>query len=327
MRQIIIRENDAGQRLDKFLAKALPALPKGLMCKFIRTKHIKRNGKRCAVSDRLEPGDVLSFFISDDFFNQNVPRQTPVFLHAPARLDVMYEDAQVLIVNKPAGLVVHTDDRGTGDTLVNRVLHYLYKTGAYDPAAEQSFTPALCNRLDRNTGGLVIGARTAAALREVNELIRSRRLVKQYLCITAAPPPKKQDRVQAYHRKPQAGNLVEIRDTPGGGFANIDTEYRVLAQQKELSLVLVTLHTGRTHQIRAHLAHLGAPLLGDNKYGNVQANRRYGVFTQQLWAWRLIFPALEVVLAPLSGRTISAPDVPFLSTYFPGVELPARSET
>ena len=188
MRQIIIRENDAGQRLDKFLAKALPALPKGLMCKFIRTKHIKRNGKRCAVSDRLEPGDVLSFFISDDFFNQNVPRQTPVFLHAPARLDVVYEDAQVLIVNKPAGLVVHTDDRGTGDTLVNRMLHYLYKTGAYDPAAEQSFTPALCNRIDRNTGGIVIAAKTAEALRILNQKIKDREIDKRYLAIVEGTP-------------------------------------------------------------------------------------------------------------------------------------------
>lgn len=315
MRQITIRDNDAGQRLDKFLAKSMPALPKGLMCKFIRTKYIKRNGKRCAVSDRLEPGDVLTFYISDAFFPEDAPAQA--FLKAPARLDVLYEDAQVLLLNKPVGLVVHGDNEGTADTLVNRMLHYLYKTGAYDPAGEQSFTPALCNRLDRNTGGLVVGAKTAAALRDLNQLIRSRQLVKQYLCVTVSPPPEKQDRVQAFHRKQPAGNLVEIRDTPEEGFALIDTEYQVLARKQGLCLLLVTLHTGRTHQIRAHLAHLGAPLLGDAKYGDSQANRRYGVFTQQLWAWRLIFPALEGVLAPLSGRTVTAPDVPFVSRYFP----------
>lgn len=322
MRQITIQQNDAGQRLDKFLAKSMPALPKGLMCKFIRTKHIKRNGKRCAISDRLEPGDVLTFFISDDFFPEHAPQQTPDFLKAPAKLDVVYEDTQVLILNKPVGLVVHADNGGTEDTLIHRVLHHLYQAGTYDPAGEQSFTPALCNRLDRNTGGLVIGAKTAAALRDVNELIRSRQLCKQYLCVTAALPPRQQDRVQAYHRKQPAGNLVEIRDAPAEGFAPIDTEYRVLAQEQGLGLVLVTLHTGRTHQIRAHLAHLGAPLLGDNKYGSVRANRRYRVFTQQLWAWRLGFPKLDGALASLSGRIVTAPEVPFVSVYFLGVQLP-----
>lgn len=324
MKEFRIGENDAGQRLDKFLCKAIPELPKGMLCKCVRKKDIKRNGKRCDIADRLEVGDVLTLYLPDRFFATMPKPDAPLpFLEAPATLELLYEDADVLLVNKPAGLVVHTDNEGTQDTLIHRIQHYLYDSGAYQPQQEQSFAPALCNRLDRNTSGIVLAAKNAAALRILNEKIRTREICKQYLCITTAPLPQQAALAVAYHQKQPAGNLVTIRDTPAEGFREIRTQYRVLASRNGLYLVEVTLITGRTHQIRAHLAHLGAPLLGDTKYGDADANRRYGMQTQALCAWRLRFHwETPCGLDALHDRVVTVSEIPFVNRYFPGQSLP-----
>lgn len=182
MREFCIQENDSDQRLDRFLQKTLPELPKSLCYKWIRTKHIKVNRKRCTPDQRLVTGDVVTLFVSDSYFAIKTEEErsgVPEFLQAPNQLEILYEDERILLVNKPVGLVVHCDSRQIPDTLINRVLHYLYENGAYQPEQEQSFTPALCNRLDRNTGGIVIAAKTAAALREVNRLIRENKVHKK----------------------------------------------------------------------------------------------------------------------------------------------------
>lgn len=324
MKQFCIQENDSGQRLDRFLQKILPELPKSLFYKWIRTKHIKVNKKRCTPDQRLAVGDAVTLFVSDTYFETSPQSRTeaPEFLQAPAKLDILFENEQVLLVCKPVGLVVHCDNRQTPDTLINRILHYLYDTGAYRPAQEQSFTPALCNRLDRNTGGIVIAAKTAAALREVNRLIRENRIHKTYLCVTVGTPRQKQAVLHAWHQKSASHNTVTILDKQQAGFQEIITGYRVLAANERHALLAVDLITGRTHQIRAHLAHIGTPILGDTKYGNMRENRDRHCKYQLLWAYQITLePYPDTCLSDLNGMTIRTAVPSFVTKEFPAVSL------
>ncbi len=322
MREYVIGSNDSGQRLDKFLRKAIPGLPTGMLYKFLRTKKIKVNRKRADGAVMLNENDVVSCYISDEFFSDgdrsgNITKKH-FFLEAPCELDIIHEDDNILIVNKPVGLVVHADDNRTADTLVARVLHYLYNSGSYSPETESSFTPALCNRLDRNTSGLVIAAKNAAALREVNRLIKENKVHKSYLCITTSPPPKKQDTMKAYHMKPENGKVVKISLKKLNGYREIITRYKVLSQKDKMCLVKIDLITGRTHQIRAHMAFAGAPLLGDDKYGKPDVNRMHRCKYQQLCAYRLcIEPEKDSFLAYLSGRRFTCGSPDFVRRFFP----------
>ncbi|MBR6789676.1 MAG: RluA family pseudouridine synthase, partial [Oscillospiraceae bacterium] len=188
MREFIIKENDAGQRLDKFLQKAVSSLPKSLMYKYLRMKRIKVNGKRGEISTKLQPGDRVSLYIGDEFFEAE---EKPAFFRASGDVRVVYEDENILLCDKPQGLIVHEDEEESVDTLINRVQKYLYDKGEYDPEEEASFAPALCNRIDRNTGGIVIVAKNAAALRLLNDCIKNRELHKYYLCLVkGCPKPK-----------------------------------------------------------------------------------------------------------------------------------------
>lgn len=300
MHNYIINENDSGQRIDKFIQKALPCLPKSMMYKLIRKKDIRLNGKRCEISSRLKTGDTVSVFVHDKFA---APATDTSFTAAPAEIDIIYEDDNILVVSKPAGLTVHCDNEHEPDTLINRIKHYLYNTGSYDPQKENSFAPALCSRLDKNTCGLVTAAKNAASLRELNEAIRCGRVRKIYHCVTASVPPKNEDILIAYHFKEANGNIVKISRTPAEGFKEIKTGYKILRSSSPLALLEVTLFTGRTHQIRAHLASIGAPVLGDGKYGNITANKKYGVFSQALCAYSLEFKFdKDSPLAYLNGK-------------------------
>ena len=169
MKSFTIQKNDAGQRLDKFISKAVPRLPKSLMYKYIRLKRIKLNGKRCDIADKLCEGDVLAMYIGDEFFSAATEND---FLSVSANIEIVYEDDNILLVNKPCGLVVHEDNSNTMDTLINRIKKYLYQKGEYLPENEASFTPSLCNRLDRNTQGIVICAKTAESLRILNQAVK-----------------------------------------------------------------------------------------------------------------------------------------------------------
>ncbi len=324
MKEFCIQENDSGQRLDRFLQKILPDLPKSLFYKWIRTKHIKVNRKRCTPQQRLIVGDVITLFVQDDYFTkatESKPATYSDFLQAPTELSILFENEQILIVEKPVGLVVHCDNRQTPDTLINRVLHYLYENGAYHPEKEQSFTPALCNRLDRNTGGIVIAAKTAAALREVNQMIRENKIHKVYLCATAGIPDTQNATLHAWHKKSESHNTVTIRDTKADGFQEIITGYQVLAVQNGYGLLAVHLITGRTHQIRAHLAHIGVPILGDTKYGNRKENQRSRRKYQCLWAYQLTFETVENNCLGLpSGFTIRTKLPTFVTQLFPTME-------
>ncbi len=315
MKEFTINRNDSGQRVDKFLQKAVPRMPQSLMYKYIRMKRIKLNGKRCEISTRLNEGDVMQLYINDEFFDTAAETE---FLTAPPVLNIVYEDENILLVDKKNGLVVHEDDEKTSDTLINRILHYLYDKGEYKPEEENSFVPALCNRLDRNTGGIVIAAKNAESLRILNQKIKDRELEKRYLCITVGIPPKKHDTMTAYLEKNADGNTVKITDKKTPSNKTIITTYDVLKTVGRLALVEVKLETGRTHQIRAHFAHIGCPLLGDGKYGINQVNREYKVKTQALYSYKLKFTFAgddNGCLDYLNGREFTVKDVWFENKF------------
>ncbi|MEZ3454508.1 MAG: RluA family pseudouridine synthase [Oscillospiraceae bacterium] len=286
MKEFIINHNDSGQRLDRFVLKAVPRLPQSMMYKAIRNKRIKLNGRRAEISSRLCEGDTVQMYLNDEFFD-SVPETE--FMSVSSALNIIYEDDNIMLLDKKNGMVVHEDDDNTADTLINRVKRYLYEKGEYDPGAENSFAPALCNRLDRNTGGIVIAAKNAESLRILNQKIRDREIEKYYLCVTVGVPPKKADTVTAYLEKDSASNTVKVTDRKSGTNKTIVTSYRIIRDNGSLALVEIKLGTGRTHQIRAHMAHIGCPLLGDGKYGINRINREYKVKTQALYSYRLKF--------------------------------------
>lgn len=315
MKSFTIQKNDAGQRLDKFITKAVPRLPKSLMYKYIRLKRIKLNGKRCGISDKLSEGDVLAMYIGDEFF---AAASESDFLSVSANIEVVYEDDNILLVNKPCGLVVHEDNVGAMDTLMNRIKKYLYQKGEYLPENEASFAPSLCNRLDRNTQGIVICAKTAESLRILNQAVKERWIEKKYLCVVMGEPRPETATLEGYLIKNSSDNIVRIYNKEVRGSKKILTGYKVLASKAGLSLCEINLITGRTHQIRAHMAHIGCPLLGDGKYGINDLNRQYNVKTQALCAYKLKFLDDKDFgeLNYLRGREFEIKDIWF-KKYFP----------
>lgn len=315
MKTVTIGKNDAGQRVDKFLSKAFRLLPTTVMYKEIRRKNIKLNGKRCEISTRLQEGDVLALYVKDEFLEETAPVYD--FLAASKRLNIVYEDEHVLLLNKEAGLLVHPDENEYRDTLITRVQRYLYEKGEYHPEHEASFTPALVNRIDRNTCGIVIAAKTAEALRILNDKLKAREIHKFYLCVVSGRLPKKEDTLTAYLEKNEAQNRVYISARAKAGARTIATRYRVLEERGDQSLLEIELLTGRTHQIRAHLASLGHPLLGDGKYGTNAKNRGSGYQKQALCSYKLRFDfkSPSGTLDYLNGRTFEIDDAWFLPIF------------
>ena len=317
MRELTIGKNDAGQRVDRFVSKSLPLLPPALLQKYIRLKRIKVNGGRAQRDQRLREGDVLQLYINDEFFDK--PREDNLFLtlFRPS-LDIVYEDENLMLLNKRPGLVVHADETEKVNTLINHIQAYLYQKREWNPRWENAFTPALCNRIDRNTGGIVIAAKNAETLRIINQKIRDREIDKRYLCITVGAPRPPQGEVSCFLLKDEKKKQVAVYHRPVPGGKTAVTRYRTLETREELSLLEVELLTGRTHQIRATMADLGCPLLGDGKYGDGQVNRRYGETRQALYSYRLTFdfPTDAGLLNYLRGRSFQVESVPFREKYF-----------
>ncbi|MBQ9415544.1 MAG: RluA family pseudouridine synthase [Clostridia bacterium] len=308
MKEITILQNDAGQRLDKFLSKAYPNLPPSLLYKAVRTKKIKVNRARTQPGYMLSAGDCIQMFLPPDLFEKQERDESSLARIRP-NLDIVYEDKDILILNKRPGVLVHEDEANNDNTLIRHVQAYLYQKGEYNPQTEQSFAPALCNRIDRNTGGLVLAAKNAEALRCMNEWIRKDELEKFYICAVHGIPQKKSQTLHAFIRKDEKENLVRVYDSPVPGSKEIATRYELLAQTGDQALLLIELLTGRTHQIRAHMAHIGHPLLGDGKYGINRNERKDGFKHQALYAFCLRFSKEHEnrYLADLEGKSFRIP--------------------
>ncbi len=316
MKSFTAGKNDAGKRLDKFIQKAIPSLPTSLMYRFIRTKHIKVNRKKAEISTKLNEGDVVEAWISDEFFAEVKPKYD--FLSAPVKLDIVYEDENILLVDKKQGVLVHPDDKEYSDTLIGRIQHYLYDKGEYDPELENSFKPSLANRIDRGTGGIVIAAKNAEALRILCDKIKYRELDKKYLAVIHGIPKKKEAILEGFLEKNEDKNKVYLKSSRADGGLTIKTGYRVLSSKNGLSLIEVDLFTGRTHQIRAHMASIGHPLLGDGKYGKLAADKKLGFTRQALYSYKLSFDFKTDagILNYLNQKTFTVEDVWFARELF-----------
>ena len=310
MRTIEIKKNDSGQRLDKFLQKRFRTLPKSLMYKYIRKKCIKVNGKKCDIQTMLCEGDVLTFYIKDEFFEQSEVKNYE-FLKAPAKFDIVYEDENIILIDKKPGVIVHPDKNYHFDSLVSRVQHYLYDKGEYNPEEEKSFSPALVNRIDRNTGGIVIAAKNAESLRIMNLKMKTRELEKYYLCLIHGKPKLESDTLTGYITKNESKNKVTVFNKQVDGSKEIRTKYNILDSNGKYSLAEVELLTGRTHQIRAHMASIGHPLVGDSKYSNKKAPDIFKY--QALYSYKLKFNFTESsgILDYLNGKEFSVKNVWF----------------
>lgn len=321
MKAFTIGKNDAGQRLDRFIAKTVPLLPASLSQKYIRLKRIKVNGSRAQRDSRLQEGDLVEMYVNDEFFDTPKAENAYLTVSAP-KLNLVYEDENILLCDKRPGLAVHPHDGAEyGRTLIDHIQAYLYAKGEWRPREEHAFAPALCNRIDRNTGGIVIAAKNAEALRVMNEKIKNREMDKRYLTVIHGTMQPKAGALRGFLFKDAVKNRVYITKTPQKGAKTCETRYRTLASSGDLSLVECELITGRTHQIRAQFASAGHPLLGDGKYG--RGEKRYNRKYQALYSYRLTFAFQQDggILQYLNGKTFQVQHVDFVSEYFPKVQL------
>ena len=308
MKSFTAGPNENGVRLSRFVEGVTKDMPRSMMYKAFRNKRIKVNGKRAEPDTRLNAGDLIELYINDEFFPVGKP--TAKTAKPPRRqppVTVVYEDENFAVLYKPAHLLCHSDRTGDAN-LVDAFAAYLEAKGEYDPHAEKRFAPALCNRLDRGTEGLVLAAKSYAALRDLNAIIRDDMMKKEYLTITVGAPP--QGRFVAWLQHSEKNNKVRIHARESEGYKQIITEVTVIRQAGPFALCRIGLITGRTHQIRAHLAYLGHPVLGDIKYGNRKMNERTGTRTQALCAVRISFLDIpeENTLHYLSGKVIKLKD-------------------
>ena len=318
MKEFTIGKNDAGQRLDRWLAKTLPLLPAPLAQKYIRLKRVKVNGKGSQRDVRLQLGDILQLYINDEFFEQ--PREENAFLSVfKPHLDIVYEDENLMLLNKRPGLLCHADEHEKVSTLITHIQAYLYQKKEWNPRDEHSFTPALCNRIDRNTGGIVMAAKNAETLRILNQKIRDREIAKFYLAIVHGRMKPSQGKLEGFLLKDEDRAQVKVFSRPVPGGKSAATLYKTLRTAGGVSLGECELLTGRTHQIRAQFAAAGHPLLGDGKYGRERDNKKYGRSFQALYSYKLAFtfPTDAGLLEYLRGRVFTVEQVDFVAEYFP----------
>ncbi|MGN1231084.1 MAG: RluA family pseudouridine synthase, partial [Anaerotignum sp.] len=307
MKEIRITKNEENQRLDKFLLKYMNKASKGFLYKMLRKKRIKYNGGRAEGSELLKAGDTLQLYLAEETIQSFMEEKTVA--EAKRHFAIVYEDDDILVVSKPAGLLTHPEKSSDKDTLIDQVLYYLYQKGQYLPEADSSFTPALCNRLDRNTSGIVIAGKTLKGVQAVNEAIRSRKLDKYYLTLVAGEL-REPGEITAYLTKDEEKNQVRISKREGSGARTV-TKYRPLAHAKGYTLLEIHLITGKTHQIRAHMQSIGHPVVGDRKYGSEHSNQKfreeYALSNQFLHAIRVEWKEKDGPLGYLYGKEMTAP--------------------
>lgn len=313
MRELVVKKNDANQRLDKFLLKKFKKMPKKMAYMYIRKKCVKVNGKKATPEVMLKENDLLTFYIKDEFFD-NIQEENYEFLKAPKNLKIIYEDENIILLDKKPGVIVHQDKSYHFDCLLLRLQHYLYDNGEYNPKEENCFAPALVNRIDRNTGGIVIGAKNAESLRILNQKMKDRELHKFYLCLLINKPKKDNAILSDYLIKNEKTNKVTVLRNEKQGAKKILTKYSVLETNNNLTLCEVELLTGRTHQIRAHMSSIGCPILGDNKYGNKKLNQKYSLSKQCLYSYKLAFDFTtdSGILSYLDKKDFSTNDIWFM---------------
>lgn len=315
MKKIMVSPNEAGQRLDKLLAKYMSEAPKSFLYKMLRKKNIKLNGKKAQGNEKLNPGDEITLFLAEEtiekFSGRRIMVNTDISraLAANVRLDIIYEDEHVLFLDKPAGMLSQKAE--AQDLALNEyMIAYLIRTHAITQEELKSFKPAVCNRLDRNTSGLVAAGKTLPALQQLSDMFRERSMKKYYL--TLVEGVVEQDAyIHGYLKKNEQTNKVAVSEEASEEAQEIETAYRPLAGNSRCTLLEVHLITGRTHQIRAHLASTGHPVIGDYKYGNHSTNtyfkKHYQVQAQVLHAWRMEFGSCRGALSKLSERELEAP--------------------
>lgn len=306
MQQIMIKENEAGQRLDKMLAKYLNEAPKSFLYKMLRKKNITLNGKKAAGNEILSCGDEVKLFLSDETIARF---SSSLVQYTKEKLDILYEDENILLINKPAGMLSQKAS-DSDESVVEHLITYLLTSGQLKEQDLKTFKPSVCNRLDRNTSGMIAAGKSLAGLQELSRLFQNRTLEKYYLCLVEGDIAEP-TRICGYLKKDAKTNQVTITAGETADASAIETEYRPLKRGEDTTLLEVHLITGKTHQIRAHLASQGHPVIGDYKYGNRRNNDRYqkayGLKYQLLHAYRLVFPGLEGALSNLSGKEFTAP--------------------
>lgn len=307
MKEIIIQKNESQQRLDRFLQKYLNKAPRSFIFKMIRKKNIKVNGKRVEPNIMLNEGDRIQLFLADETIENF--REEKKVIKSKIAPNIIYEDDNILLINKEVGILSHGAGGSFEENVVDSIIQYLIEKGEYVPRIERTFTPSICNRLDRNTSGLIIGAKNYDSLKLVNEAMKKGHIRKFYKTIVKGRVEREMREV-AYLAKDEDRNLVEVMEEDMEGAKKIVTNITPLKYSKGYTLLEIELITGRTHQIRSHLSALGFPIIGDRKYGRKAVNesfrKQYGLDNQWLHAYKLEFNGLEAPLDYLNGRVFTA---------------------
>ena len=309
MREIIVEKNENDQRIDRFLKKYLSNATQGTIYKLLRKKRIKLNNKKANPEDMILEGDSIQFYLSDETLDSFISdTKENNIVKCSKKIDIIYEDDNIILINKQKGILSHSANREYKENIVDSMVSYLIAKGDYNPRVEKTFTPAICNRLDRNTSGIIIGAKNYDALKDINDAIKNRKVKKYYKCMVKGRVVE-DILLSGYLLKDEQKNKVKIYKKEIEGSKEVETYIRSLISTNEYSLLEIDLITGRTHQIRAHLSSIGHPVIGDIKYGDKKTNdyfrRKYNLDNQFLHAHKICFNGL-INLCYLNGKEFEA---------------------